>query len=146
MTYIANINWQRNNTPFTVKEYDRTHSIQFGSGSTLKGSSAPEYAGNAQLVNPEELFTAAVSSCLMLTFLHIAAMKGFTVDDYQATATSTLAKNAEGKMAITALTIVPKVRFAEGKAPDANALSDMFNKAHANCFISNSVKTTVKVG
>lgn len=145
MTYIANIAWQRNDTPFTVKDYDRTHTIQFGSGSNLKASSAPEYTGNAQLVNPEELFTAAVSSCMMLTFLHIAAMKGFTVDDYQATAASTLAKNAEGKMAITELTITPKVRFAEGKQPEPKVLEDMFDKAHANCFISNSVKTTVKV-
>ena len=81
MQYSATINWQRNDLPFTAKTYDRTHTVKFGGGGAIKGSAAPEFLGKAELVNPEELFTSSISSCFMLTFLYLAAMKGFTVNE-----------------------------------------------------------------
>lgn len=144
MEYIAHVAWERKDVPFTAKTYDRTHEIQFGSGSTLTGSSAPEFLGNAKLVNPEELFAASISSCFMLTFLYWAAMKGLTIESYKAEAKATLAKNAEGKMAITEVTLTPKIVFS-GQEPDATQLDELFKKAHDNCFISSSVKTKISI-
>jgi len=144
MQYTATIHWKHlGNTPFNAKSYDRTHTIQFGGGSSLSGSSAPEFLGNAELPNPEELFTASLSSCFMLTFLYLAAMKGLVVEAYSATATGILAKNSEGKMAMTEVVIKPGVAFEQ--APDAAVLDDLFKKAHENCFISSSVKTKVTI-
>jgi len=142
MQYTATINWKRNEVPFTAKTYDRTHTIQFGGGTAIEGSAAPEFLGKAALVNPEELFTSAISSCFMLTFLYLASMKNITVDEYKATATGVLGKNAEGKMAMTEVTIKPEISFA-GETPDAAVLDELYKKAHDTCFISCSVKTKV---
>jgi organic hydroperoxide reductase OsmC/OhrA len=144
MNYISQITWKHDTaTPFTAKSYDRTHTIQFGGGTSIFGSSAPEYLGNAKLPNPEELFTASLSSCFMLTFLYLAAMKGLIVEEYSAEAAGTLGKNSEGKMAMTEVVIKPVVKFQT--APDAAVLEDLFKKAHDNCFISSSVKTKVSI-
>jgi organic hydroperoxide reductase OsmC/OhrA len=144
MQYTAHISWSRNNIPFTAKEYDRTHNIQFAGGTSIDASSAPEFLGNAKLPNPEELFTASISSCFMLTFLYLATTKKLVVDEYQAEAVGTLAKNDEGKMAMTEVTIKPTITF-EGTQPDAATLADLYKKAHDTCFISCSVKTKVTV-
>lgn len=144
MQYVARINWKRKSLPFTVKSYDRTHQINFGSGTSMTASSAPEFLGNSQLPNPEELFTASLASCFMLTFLYWAATKGLVVEEYDAEAVGTLAKNAEGKMAVTQIVLKPKVTF-QHPLPDAQMLDELCKKAHENCFISCSVKTNVIV-
>lgn len=144
MQYTSQIRWTRNDKPFDVKSYDRTHTITFGGGINIEASSAPEFLGNAALVNPEECFTASISSCFMLTFLYWAAMKKLTVEDYTAEAIGTLGKNAEGKMCMTEVILKPKMTFT-GEQPDATVLDDLFKKAHDNCFISNSVKTKVTI-
>ncbi|RDI46900.1 OsmC family protein [Aquicella lusitana] len=145
MQYIARINWKRNEASFNVKSYDRTHQISFGGGLSIEGSSAPEFLGKADLPNPEELFTASISSCFMLTFLYWAAMKGLTIDEYDAETVGVLAKNAEGKMAMTEVIIKPRIHFFENKTPEPAVLEELFKKAHDNCFISNSVKSKITV-
>lgn len=145
MQYKALLNWKRNNLPFTAKAYDRTHSITFGGGTSLQASSAPEFLGKAELVNPEELFTASLSSCFMLTFLYLASTKGLVIDEYSCEAVGTLGKNAEGKMAMTEVVLKPSIRFEGNQQPDSTLLNELFKKAHDTCFISCSVKTNVKV-
>lgn len=144
MQYTSQINWKhQSNVPFNAKSYDRTHDITFGGGTSVSGSSAPEFLGNAKLPNPEELFTASLSSCFMLTFLYLAAMKGLIVNEYHANAIGTLAKNSEGKMAMTEVVIKPTIHFEVN--PDSAVLEELFKKAHEQCFISSSVKTTVTI-
>jgi organic hydroperoxide reductase OsmC/OhrA len=145
MQYTSHVSWNRNNIPFTAKTYDRTHTVKFGGGTETEASSAPEFLGKAELPNPEELFTASISSCFMLTFLYWAAMKGLIIEEYNAEAVGTLAKNAEGKMAMTEVVIKPSIQFQENTKPDAAVLDELFKKAHDNCFISCSVKTKVTV-
>jgi len=145
MQYKAQLTWNRNGIAFNTKSFDRTHHIQFGSGVAMQASSAPEFLGNPHLPNPEELFTASIASCFMLTFLYWAAMKGLTIDNYAAEAVGTLAKNAEGKMAMTEVTIKPQIAFTDNQQPDAALLDELFKKAHDNCFISSSIKTLVKI-
>lgn len=144
MQYTAHLAWDRQDLPFDTKSFDRTHKVTFGSGTSFDASSAPEFAGNAALPNPEELFTASISSCFMLTLLFIAAMKKITINQYSAEAIGSLAKNSEGKMAMTEVVIKPKLTF-DGETPDAAVLQDLYKKAHDQCFISSSVKTVVKI-
>lgn len=144
MQYTTHINWQRHDLPFNAKSYDRTHDLVFKKDIVVTASSAPEFAGKAELPNPEELFTASISSCFMLTFLHLAAMKGLVIDTYSAEAVGTLAKNAEGKLAMTEVVIKPAIAF-NGAAPDTQLVNELFKKAHDTCFISCSVKTKVTV-
>lgn len=145
MKYTSNLNWNRGDAAFTPKTYDRTHTIRFGGGITVEGSAAPEYLGKAALVNPEELFVASISSCFMLTFIYLACTKNLVINSYQAEATGTLGKNAEGKMAMTEVVIRPTIKFENDAQPDAALLQDLFHKAHDMCFISCSVKTKVSV-
>lgn len=144
MQYTATINWKRETPDFEVKTYDRSHKVEFGGGIAIDASSAPEFAGKKELVNPEELFTASIASCLMLTFLYIAAMKKLTVDAYECQAVGKLGKNSEGKMAMIEVVLTPKISFAEAQ-PSAEVLKELLDKAHEQCFISSSVKTQVTI-
>ncbi len=140
----ATIHWQRKTEDFNYKTYDRTHDVTFSGGTLIQASAAPEYMGNKALANPEELMVAALSSCHMLTFLAMAALKNLVVDNYIDDAVGVLGKNAEGKMALTQVTLRPKITFS-GTQPDAQTLHQLHEKAHSNCFIANSVTTKVDV-
>ncbi len=81
----------------------------------------------------------------MLTFLAVAAKRGHEVDAYEDDAVGYLEKNDEGRLAVTRIVLRPVIRFAEGTAPDAEALNKLHASAHRNCFISNSVRAAVEV-
>src|SRR5688572_3539642 len=98
LNHTITLNWQRETPDFNYKTYNRSHTVKFSGGSELTVTAAPEYLGDPNITNPEELLVAALSSCHMLTFLAIAATKGFVVDSYVDNAAGTLGKNAEGRM------------------------------------------------
>src|SRR5438046_1466307 len=137
------LTWQRHTPDFNYKTYDRTHTIKFSGGTQLQATAAPEYLGNPELTNPEELLIAALSSCHMLSFLAIAAYQGFTVDNYHDAAIGTLAKNDRSKMAITQIVLKPQVQFSGAKIPDVDTLNKLHDKAHDSCFIANSLNVNV---
>lgn len=141
----ATIAWARESSEFTYETYPRRHSWTFPSGIQVEASSTPEYFGNADRVNPEEALVAAISSCHMLTFLALAARKRLIVDRYQDTAVGTLEKNEQGKLAVTRVTLRPKVTFAEGTDASPADLRRLHEKAHEHCFIANSVRTAVSI-
>ena len=93
---------------------------------------------------PEDAFTASLASCHMLTFLAIAAVKGFAVASYADDAVGTLDKNAEGRMSMVRVVLRPRVVF-EGRQPTLEELNALHERAHKGCFIANSVKTEVSV-
>lgn len=144
-THVINIAWKRTTKDFDYKTYNRAHTVHFSGGSATEVSAAPEYLGEPSLANPEEMLVAAISSCFMLTFLAVAATKGITVDSYIDKATGELAKNAEGKMSITDVTLHPEITFPAEQKVETSLLRQLLEKAHANCFITNSVKTNVHI-
>jgi len=111
----------------------------------MQASAAPAYLGNPKNVNPEEAFVASLSSCHMLTFLAIACKQKFVLDEYTDEAIGHMEKNAEGKLAITRVTLQPKIKFSGDKQPSAEELDKMHHAAHEDCFIANSVKTEITV-
>ena len=94
-------------------------------------------------MDPEEAFVATLSSCHMLMFLAIAAKRGFIVDEYVDQATGVLAEDGQGNMAITNVTLRPRVAWSGEKQPTREQLEKMHHRSHNTCFIANSVKTTV---
>ena len=80
----------------------------------------------------------------MLWFLDLAARAGWVVDSYRDEAVGVMARNAEGRMAMTRVTLRPAVRFAGDHAPTADALLALHHRAHESCFIASSVKTEVR--
>lgn len=136
--------WKRESEDFAYKNYNRSHQWDFGHGISVQASAAPDYQGDPDLVDPEQAFVAALVSCHMLTFLAIASQKRLVIDHYEDEAVGVLGKNAEGKMAITEVTLHPKITFG-GEQPDEQTLAQLHEAAHKNCFLANSVTTTIKV-
>jgi organic hydroperoxide reductase OsmC/OhrA len=99
---------------------------------------------DAGCVDPEEAFIASLSSCHMLFLLDFAKRAGFAVASYVDEAEGVLGKLDNGRMAMTEVTLRPRITWA-GDAPDAAALADLHHKAHHACFIANSVTTKVTV-
>mgnify|MGYP003458884213 FL=1 len=143
--HLASLRWNRNGKPFTYEGYSRDHEWIFEGGQRLTGSAAEAFLGSPEGVDPEEALVVALSSCHMLTLLAIAAKKGWTVESYDDDAEGTLGKNDAGKLSLTRVTLRPRIIFAEGKTPDAEALQRLHHQAHENCFIANSVKTEVVI-
>ena len=147
--YTATILWQRNGALFTDRLYSRAHLWSFDGGAVVPGSSSPHVVplplSDAAAVDPEEAFVASLSSCHMLWFLHLAAQAGFVVERYEDRAEGVMARNADGKPAITRVTLRPLAEFAGERQPDRQALEALHHAAHAECFIANSVKTEVIV-
>ncbi|MCC6815448.1 MAG: OsmC family protein [Saprospiraceae bacterium] len=124
--------------------YSRDHTISLpGKIQSIEGSSAPEFRGDSNKYNPEELFISAFSSCHMLWYLHLCADAGIIVKEYkdQATGILKMQNNSEGQFSEIALH--PIVRITdESKIELALQLHE---KAHQYCFISNSCNFSVKI-
>ena len=99
---------------------------------------------NPANVDPEEAYVAGLSSCHMLTFLNLAAIRGYRVDSYADAAEGAMAKNAEGREWVATVTLKPHVVFSGPKAPDAAAVEALHHDAHANCFLANSVRSALE--
>ncbi|MFP5330658.1 MAG: OsmC family protein, partial [Alphaproteobacteria bacterium] len=56
-----------------------------------------------------------------------------------------LEKRDDGKMAMTRITLRPRVAFSGEKRPGEAEIADLHHKAHDACFIANSVTTEVRV-
>ncbi|HEY2801323.1 MAG TPA: OsmC family protein [Chthoniobacterales bacterium] len=139
------LTWKRATPDFEYKTYNRDHKWSFDGGHEMEASANPAYLGNEKLVDPEEAFVAALSSCHMLTFLAVACKKKFLLDEYVDEAVGHMEKNAEGKLAITKVELHPKLKFSGDNQPGEKDLEEMHHFAHENCFIANSVKTEVTV-
>lgn len=96
------------------------------------------------MVDPEEAFVAALSSCHMLTFLALASRDGFVVDDYEDHAVGFMERNENKRMAVTRVTLSPNIRWSS-EPPSAKKLDELHENAHKHCFIANSVTTEITV-
>lgn len=145
----ARVIWERGDAVFTDNRYSRRHRIEFDGGAVIPGSSSPSVVrapySDPAAIDPEEQFIASISSCHMLWFLSIAVKHKFRVDLYEDNAEGVMEKNAEGKVAITKVTLRPRVVFSGEKTPTADELEHLHHEAHEECFIANSVKTEIRV-
>jgi len=141
----VNLTWKRGDAPFEYQKYPRNHTWKFDGGHEMTASAAPAYLGDPKQVDPEEAFVASLSSCHMLTFLAIACKKKFVLDEYVDEAVGVMEKNAEGRLAITHVTLKQRLKFSGDKQPSASEIEEMNHAAHDQCFIANSVKTEIKV-
>ncbi|WP_308368160.1 MULTISPECIES: OsmC family protein [unclassified Microbulbifer] len=145
--YSSTILWWRNGQDFTDNRYSRGHVWQFDGGLEVPASSSPHVVplplSVAENVDPEEAFVAALSSCHMLFFLAIAAKRGFVVDQYRDEAVGVMEKDADGRMAMTRVTLRPQIEFSGDRQPSREQLEKIHHQSHEQCFIANSVKTEV---
>ena len=146
--YTAQVTWARNGEDFIGNHYSRKHVLRFDGGIEVPGSSSPHVVplpfSEPAAVDPEEAFVASLSSCHMLWFLAIAAKRKFCVDRYHDNAVGVMAKNSEGKLAITLVTLQPEVQFTGDKIPSNAQIDTLHHQAHNECFIANSVRTEIR--
>jgi organic hydroperoxide reductase OsmC/OhrA len=145
--YRATVEWQLAGE-FNYASYSRAHAIDFGHGIQLPGNAGqgnvPKTVQWTPGADPEQQFVASLSTCHMLWFLHIAHDAKFVVQHYRDEAFGVLAKNAEGRLAMTQVTLRPVVTFT-GAKPTAEQFTRLHHETHERCFIANSVKTEVIV-
>lgn len=111
------------------------------SAGCIEVATPPEFPkGIPGIWSPEHLFTAAVSSCLMTTFLAIADNSKLEFVSFQCGSKGKLEQH-DGKFLMTEVHLFPVVTIRDEK--DRERTLRILQKAEANCLISNSIKSTV---
>jgi organic hydroperoxide reductase OsmC/OhrA len=129
--HLAQVRWDADRDDL------RAHTIELA-GQTLLASSAPEFGGNPERADPEEMFVASLSSCHMLWFLALARAERVRVASYE--------DEPEGTMDGTRFTrVVLRPRVAFDGDPDGEQIRSLHHRAHERCFIANSVSCPVDV-
>ena len=103
----TSIHWERDTEHFNIKSFNRDHVIRFENGVVIHATSAPEFTGNPDLISPEDLFVATISSCHMMTFLALAAKMNWPVLSYKDESIASLGKNSNGKMSVVKIELFP---------------------------------------
>ena len=146
-SYRATIDWTlKDGDDFANGRYGRVHEVRF-SEHTVPGTASRHVVGKwaaSGAVDPEEMLVASLSACHMLTFLHMARLKGFVVTRYVDAAEGVMAKTAAGRMAVTRVTLRPEIAY-EGRRPTEAESRELHHQAHEECFIANSVTTEIVV-
>lgn len=115
--------------------------------------SSPEFPSSIEVVtppefdkgvpgfwSPEHLFTAAVQSCFMTTFLAIADFSKLEVLNFNCKATGILEK-VEGKFLMTEVILEPSLKLKNNE--EREKANKILAKAEKACLISNSILTNV---
>jgi peroxiredoxin-like protein len=110
---------------------------------SLTVGAPPEFKGSAGQWTPEHLLVASVNTCFMLTFLAIAENSKIPLLSFSSTAKGKLEKVEGAGYQITEIVIKPIVVIES--AQDLVRAPRILEKAKENCFVTNSIKSTVKV-
>jgi organic hydroperoxide reductase OsmC/OhrA len=133
---------------FLKGQYSRGHAVRFEDGPEVRGTASHHVVGNrwaeAGAVDPEQMLVGAISTCHMLSFVHVARDAGFVVTAYDDDAEGVMEKNSAGKYAVTRVTLRPRIVYL-GKEPTAEESEHLHHRAHEECFIANSVRTEITV-
>lgn len=147
--YSAEIRWTRDSAAFLDGRYSRAHKWVFDGEIEVPASSSPLTVrvpySREDAVDPEEALVAAVASCHMLFFLFHAAKSGFLIDTYTDRAIGILGKTASGRVAMTEIKLRPDIAFAGEKRPTVEDLAALHERSHHDCYISNSLTSTITV-
>jgi len=109
--------------------------------SCIEVATPPEFPkGIPGIWSPEHLFTAAVSSCLMTTFLAIAENSKLEFVNFSCKSRGKL-DQVDGKFLMTEILLEPTVTIVDEK--DREKAGRIIVKAEAACLISNSVKSKI---
>ena len=142
-SYRTVVTWTGNDGVGTLdyRSYRRDYLVRAETKPDLLGSADPVFQGDARRYNPEELLVAALSSCHMLSYLHLCAVRGIIVEDYKDEAEGVMAESDDGSGRFTSVVLHPVVRISGG-AP--NVARELHDDAHRMCFIANSVNFPVR--
>lgn len=109
----------------------------------IEVATPPEFPkGIPGIWSPEHLFTAAVSSCLMTTFLAIAENSKLNFKHFTCKSQGKL-EQVEGKLIMSEIILEPVVTINEEK--DRAKATLILQKSETACLISNSIKSKISM-
>jgi organic hydroperoxide reductase OsmC/OhrA len=120
----------------------RRFRLDFPGKEPIEGASPAVFKGDDAFHNPETLMVASLMACHHLTYLSLCERAGIALAAYADQAVGRLGMR-EGRMQMTAVALRPQVQVA--RAEDAQRALELHAKAHANCFMSNSVNFEVTI-
>jgi len=126
----------------TYRSYKRNFTLTAPGKPELLGSSDHAFRGDADRYNPEDMLVAALSSCHMLSYLHLCAINDIVVTAYEDHASGTMEERPDGSGVFTHVQLNPKVTITPES--DAEKAESLHHKAHELCFIANSVNFPVE--
>jgi organic hydroperoxide reductase OsmC/OhrA len=141
--YKLSIEWTGNLGTGTsdYRAYTRDHIISTENKPNILGSSDPHFRGDKTRYNPEEMLVAALSTCHMLSYLHLCAVNKVVVLDYKDNATGTMVENPDGSGQLTEATLHPIVKVKDSSM-NAKA-QELHDQAEKLCFIARSINFPV---
>ena len=141
--YNLTLKWTGNKGTGTsdYRAYERSHTICVDGKTEISASSDPAFRGDKTKHNPEELLVAAISSCHMLSYLHLCAVAGVVVTDYVDHATGIMVETPNGSGHFTEVILNPIVTVTEISMTEK--ANELHKKANELCFIANSVNFPV---
>src|SRR5258706_9383088 len=123
------------------RDYTRNHTLSIENKPEILASSDPHFCGDKTRHNPEEMLVAALSSCHMLSYLHLCAINGVVVLEYRDQATGTMVENPDGSGQLTETTLNPLVKVKDSSM-NTKAVA-LHEQAEKLCFIARSVNFPV---
>ena len=141
--YRVDVEWTGNLGSGTdgYRKYSRDHVIRIDGKPVIAGSSDPTFRGDAAKHNPEDMLVAALSTCHMLSYLHMATVAGVVVMAYTDAAEGTLVTEGDGGR-FTEVVLRPVVTISASSDPVKAETAH--ETAHHACFIANSVNFPVR--
>lgn len=136
--YEVNLNWNSDRRGMMCAP--EINSVMGESG-CIEVATPPQFnKGIPGIWSPEHLFTAAVSSCLMTTFLAIAENSKLDFTAFACASKGKLEK-VDGKFLMTEVILEPTVTIL--RKEDQDKALKVLQKSEAACLISNSIKSKV---
>ena len=123
------------------RDYDRAITVRAEGKPDLFASADRTFHGDASRWNPEEMLVAALSTCHLLSYLHVAARDGVVVTAYTDDASGTMVQEGIGGH-FTEVVLRPIVTVTD------EAMLERATAAHGDasraCFIAASVNFPVR--
>jgi organic hydroperoxide reductase OsmC/OhrA len=121
--------------------YSRDYVVEVDGKPPLRGSADAHFRGDPAWHNPEDLLVAALSACHLLSYLATCTRAGIAVVAYDDDASGEMTL-IDGKMRFREVMLRPRVAIADPARIDE--AMDLHERAHAECFIANSVNFPVR--
>jgi peroxiredoxin-like protein len=100
----------------------------------------PEYGGNPNSLNPEEMLVAAVNSCIMLVFFHFVKKFNVEVVSYSSDAEGKVEKTKNG---LRFTNVKVKAKVSLGSADSMQKIQEIAQLAEKYCLVSNALTCPV---
>ncbi|MEJ7602835.1 MAG: OsmC family protein [Kofleriaceae bacterium] len=141
--YAVGLRWEGNTGAGTAdyRGYSRQYRATIAGKPDLIGSADPAFRGDRSVHNPEELLVVALSSCHMLSYLALCALRGVRVVGYVDQARGRMLEE-RGTAQFDEVVLEPQVTITA--ASDEALALVLHEEAHATCFIARSVNFAVR--